>query len=48
MKYLLMIITALGFVGAATATPSSDCCTGGACCMGPNGLLHKVMGRAVQ
>ena len=35
MKYLLMIITALAFVGTATATErNADCCGGGACCFG--------------
>lgn len=33
MKYLLMVLTAITFVGTASATSSSaDCCGGGACC----------------
>jgi hypothetical protein len=33
MKYLLMIIAALAFVGSASAiSRSADCCGGGACC----------------
>ena len=34
MKYLLMIVAALAFVGTANATSrSADCCGGGACCL---------------
>ena len=34
MKYLLILMTAVAFVGTANATSrSADCCGGGACCM---------------
>ncbi len=34
MKYLLMILAAMAFIGTANATSrSADCCAGGACCM---------------
>jgi hypothetical protein len=33
MKYLLMIIAAMAFVGSATATSESDGCCPGACCL---------------
>jgi len=37
MKYFLMIIAALAFIGVAQATsPSASCCTGGSCCQPGN------------
>jgi hypothetical protein len=34
MKYLLMIVAALAFVGTANATSrSADCCGVGGCCL---------------
>lgn len=32
MKYLLMMMAAITFVGAASATSVSDCCDDGLCC----------------
>jgi hypothetical protein len=33
MKYLLVLLTALAFVGSATATSESDGCCPSACCL---------------
>ncbi len=33
MKYLLIILTAMAFIGSAKATSNADGCCPGSCCM---------------
>lgn len=41
MKYLMVLLTALAFVGSATATnESSDCCPGACCLMHGDCCAH--------
>ena len=41
MKYLLALLTALAFVGSATATSESGDCCPGACCLINSGCCAR-------